>query len=96
MSQQGTDSANESFTTAPKEPSHTEMAFHIEIDTTMAAATHDANGEPRSISEAQSRSNWPKWQRAMERKIETLEHAGTWETIPHPKGKNIIGSKWVF
>ena len=32
----------------------------------------------------------------MEREIEMLEHAGTWETIPHPKGKNVVGSKWVF
>jgi hypothetical protein len=46
MSQQGTDSANESFTTAPEEPSHAEMAFHVEIDTTMAVAAHNANGDP--------------------------------------------------
>jgi Reverse transcriptase (RNA-dependent DNA polymerase) len=32
----------------------------------------------------------------MEREIETLECAGTWETVPCPEGKNVIGSKWVF
>jgi hypothetical protein len=62
MSQQGTDSANELFTTAPEEPSHTEMAFHVEINTTMAAAAHNANRDPRSISEARSHSDWPEWQ----------------------------------
>jgi hypothetical protein len=72
------------------------MAFHVEIDTTMAAAAHDANGDPRSVSEARSRSDWPEWQQAMEREIETLECAGTWETVPRPEGKNVVGSKWVF
>ena len=96
MSQQGTDSANELFTTAPEEPSHMEMAFHIEIDTTMAAATHDVNRDLRSVSEVRSHSNWPEWQRAMEREIEMLEHAGTWETVPRPEGKNVVSSKWVF
>jgi hypothetical protein len=62
MSQQGTDSANKSFTTAPEEPSHAEMAFHVEIDTMMAGAAHDANGDLRSVSEARSRSDWPEWQ----------------------------------
>jgi hypothetical protein len=54
FSQRGTDSANESFATAPEEPSYAEMAFHaeIEIDTTMAAAAHDANDDPRSVSKA--------------------------------------------
>jgi hypothetical protein len=74
------------------------MAFYaeIEIDTTMAAAAHDTNDDLRSVSEARSRPNWPEWQRAMEHKIETLECAGTWETVPRPKDKNIVGSKWVF
>ena len=96
MSQQGTDSANESFTTAPEEPSHAEMAFHVEIDTMMAAAAHDANGDPRSISEVRSHSDWPEWQQVMEHEIETLECTGTWETVPRPEGKNVVGSKWVF
>ena len=60
MSQQGTDSANESFTTAPEEPSHVEIAFHVEIDTMMAAAAHNANGDPQSVSKVRSRSDWPE------------------------------------
>jgi Reverse transcriptase (RNA-dependent DNA polymerase) len=96
LSQHGTDSANESFVTAPEEPSYAEMAFHVEIDMMMTTAAHNANGDPCSISEAQSRPNWPKWQCMMEREIETLKHTGTWDTVPRPEGKNVIGSKWVF
>ena len=40
--------------------------------------------------------DWPQWQQAMDREINTLEKAGTWTTVPRPAGKNIIGSKWVF
>ena len=32
----------------------------------------------------------------MDCKIDTLEKARTWTTVPRPSGKNIVGSKWVF
>ena len=32
----------------------------------------------------------------MDHELATLEKAGTWITVPHPAGKNIVGSKWVF
>jgi Reverse transcriptase (RNA-dependent DNA polymerase) len=96
LSQRGTDSANESFVTAPEEPNYAEMAFHVEIDMTMTAAAHNANGDLCSNSEARLRPDWPKWQHTIEHEIETLERAGTWDTVPCPEGKNVVGSKWVF
>jgi hypothetical protein len=48
--QQVDDSANESFATAPEEPYHAKMAFHIKIDLMMVAAAHNANGDPQSVS----------------------------------------------
>src|SRR6267142_119755 len=32
----------------------------------------------------------------MDCKIDTLEKARTWTTVPCPSSKNIVGSKWVF
>jgi hypothetical protein len=32
----------------------------------------------------------------MDRKINVLEQAGTWTTVPCPTDKNIVGCKWVF
>jgi Reverse transcriptase (RNA-dependent DNA polymerase) len=32
----------------------------------------------------------------MDREMSTLEQAGTWETVPRPQNKNIVGSKWVY
>ncbi len=46
--------------------------------------------------EAQSRSDWPLWQQAMDCKMKTLKDVGTWETVLHLPGRNIVGSKWVF
>jgi transposase InsO family protein len=68
-----------------------DYAFHAS-----AAAQQDAEGDPKSLSEARSRADWPDWKAAMDRELETLEKALTWTTVPQPKGKNIVGSKWVF
>ena len=62
----------------------------------IAQAISKTQGDPQSVDEARSRSDWPLWQEAMDREMKTLEDAGTWETVPRPTDHNIIGSKWVF
>ena len=62
----------------------------------IASAIQDTQGDPKTLFEAKSREDWPKWKVAMDREIATLERAGTWTTVPRPSGKNIVGSKWVF
>ena len=52
--------------------------------------------EPRSLKEAQSRPDWPLWEKAIEEELATLKAAGTWEVVDAPEGVNIVGSKWVF
>jgi hypothetical protein len=32
----------------------------------------------------------------MEKELVTLEHTGTWTTIPRLAGRDVVGSKWVF
>jgi hypothetical protein len=32
----------------------------------------------------------------MDRKLATLEKAGTWSTVTRPPNKNVVGSKWVY
>jgi hypothetical protein len=73
-----------------------DCAFVTGVIPLVAEAISDAHGDPSTISEAQSRPDWPLWQRAMDREMKTLEDAGTWETVPRPPGRNIVGSKWVF
>ena len=62
----------------------------------IAQAISKTQGDPQTVDEARSRSDWPLWQEAMDREMKTLEDAGTWETVLRPAGRNIVGSKWVF
>ena len=38
----------------------------------------------------------PYWIKAMEEEMSQIEKNETWELVPRPKDKNIIGTKWVF
>jgi len=49
--------------------------------------------EPASI-EAALRD--PKWIEAMDVEHQALLKNHTWQLVPRPKGKNIIGCKWVY
>ncbi len=74
-----------------------DFAFLAECDNAFEAAISKVEEDPKSLTtEAQSCSDWLKWQEAMDCEIKTLEDAGTWTTVPKPAGKNIVGSKWVF
>ena len=73
-----------------------DCAFITELMPIVAGAISDSHKDPRTVNEAQSRSDWPLWQQAMDREMKTLKDTGTWETVLCPTGHNIVGSKWVF
>ena len=68
----------------------------VKLGGIITAAIHEADGDPKSLAEAQSRPDWPQWKEAMNRELTTLIKAGTWKPVPRPPGKNVVGSKWVF
>jgi hypothetical protein len=49
--------------------------------------------ETNSFEEA---SNDEFWNKAMDEELDQIEKNGTWELVPRPKNKNVIGTKWVF
>jgi len=59
-------------------------------------AIQEAQNNPKMIQKAKSCTDWLLWKAAMDKELATLEKAGTWDTVTHPKGKNIVGSKWVL
>jgi hypothetical protein len=80
----------------PDDENSADFVFHATLDHEILAAVHEAEGDPKTLHEARSRSDWPCWKEAMDREMDTLEKALTWNTVPRPPGKNIVGSKWVF
>ncbi len=73
-----------------------DCAFLLDLAPILATAINDAHGDPGSVEEVRSRSDWPLWQQAMDHEMKTLADVGTWETVSRPTGQNIVGSKWVF
>jgi hypothetical protein len=49
--------------------------------------------EPKKNYEA---NNHDDWIRAMNEELDQIEKNNTWELVPRPEDKNVIGSKWVF
>lgn len=52
-----------------------------------------STGEPATLSEALGDRNWIS---AMNSEDQALLRNQTWHLVPRPKGKNIIGCKWVY
>jgi hypothetical protein len=49
--------------------------------------------EPNCFEEASKDEFWNK---AMDEELDQIEKNDTWELVPRPKNKNVIGTKWVF
>jgi hypothetical protein len=49
--------------------------------------------EPKRFEEASKDEFWNK---AMDEELDQIEKNDTWELVPRPKNKNVIGTKWVF
>jgi hypothetical protein len=49
--------------------------------------------EPEKFNESSKDVNWLK---SMNEELEQIEKNNTWELVPRPIHKNVIGTKWVF
>jgi hypothetical protein len=49
--------------------------------------------EPKNFNEASKDVNWLK---SMNEELDQIEKNVTWELVPRPTNKNVIGSKWVY
>jgi hypothetical protein len=73
-----------------------EEAHIVELEEAAGPAVQQVGRDPKTLHEARSCSDWPKWKEAMDREIDTLRKAGTWRTVPHLANKNVVDSKWVY
>ncbi|XP_075485322.1 uncharacterized protein LOC142525037 [Primulina tabacum] len=47
--------------------------------------------EPSSYNEAKMTKDWPKWKKAMNEELDSLDRNHTWTLVNRPKGKRVIG-----
>ena len=52
--------------------------------------------EPKTVHEALSGEQSIQWREAMESEYSSLLKNDTWDLVPPPEGKNIVGSRWVL
>ena len=56
----------------------------------------DGSADPVSLMEALGNSDKAYWKDAMEKEMKSLSVNKVWDLVSLPKGKKVIGSKWVF
>ena len=49
--------------------------------------------EPQNVNETSKDECWVK---AMDEELDQIEKNDTWELVPRPHDKNVIGTKWIF
>jgi len=52
--------------------------------------------DPSSVAEAKSSPDKAKWEKAMEREMESLLSNDVWELVEPPPHRKVVGSKWIF
>ena len=52
--------------------------------------------EPKTVHEALDGEQSSQWREAMESEYSSLLKNDTWDIVPPPEGKNIVGSRWVL
>jgi hypothetical protein len=49
--------------------------------------------ESKNFNESSKYVNWLK---SMNKELDQIEKNDTWELVPRPTNKNVIGSKWIY
>ena len=52
--------------------------------------------EPKTVHEALNGEQSSQWREAMESEYLSLLKNNTWDLVPPPEGKNVVGSRWVL
>ena len=52
--------------------------------------------EPKSLKEAINGEYYAQWKKAANSELNSLLSNDTWELVPAPEDKNIVGNRWVF
>ncbi|BBG99972.1 hypothetical protein Prudu_009845 [Prunus dulcis] len=90
--------ANEPLTALP--PSSLPASPSATQPATQSPLPVDPDFQPESLRVVlplpPAASQSPEWQSAMREEIEALHAQGTWDLVPLPAHKNLVGCKWVY
>ena len=62
----------------------------------MASVIESAEGSMPTYEEALKCPDWPKWEDAISKELESLKASGTYQLVERPPGANVVGLKWVL
>jgi hypothetical protein len=51
---------------------------------------------PNTVNECKKREDWPLWEEAIKKELDSLKKLKTWELVDKPANANIVGNKFVF
>jgi hypothetical protein len=51
---------------------------------------------PNTVNECKKREDWPLWEEAIKKELDSLKKLKTWELVDKPAKANIVGNKFVF
>ncbi|KAH9769282.1 hypothetical protein KPL71_011940 [Citrus sinensis] len=80
--------------TRERRPPTWHSEYVTDINVAYCLLTED--GEPSTFHEALNSSDVALWMTAMQEEIEALHKNKTWELVPLPHGRKVIGNKWVY
>jgi len=64
----------------------TSVNLDTEIDHTMVTVIEGMEGSMPTYEEAQKRPDWPKWQEAIKKELDSLKKMGTWHLVRDQHG----------
>ena len=63
----------------------------------LSAGVSDADtDEPLTLKEAQASPQWPKFQKAVAKELQSHIENGTWELVSPRQGVKVLIGRWVF
>jgi Reverse transcriptase (RNA-dependent DNA polymerase) len=74
----------------------TEGESHRPFKYLMVAAVCNTGLNLTSLSDAQSRDDWPQWDASIKRELDQHPTLRMWDLVEPPDGANIVGSRLVF
>ena len=74
----------------------TAVVYGPEFDHAMATVVENVEGLMPTYEEARKHPDWPKWQDAIQKELNSLEKNGTWRLVKRPPNANVVDSRWVL